>query len=54
MRRSAFTGDAAQRKLDKKHRGDMDRQIATAYQGKSHELLAEVEPWIEEQAWPEA
>jgi predicted RNA-binding protein YlxR (DUF448 family) len=50
--RSAFIRDAAELYLATKRRRDMDRQIATAYEGKSHELLADTEPWIEEQAWP--
>jgi len=36
-----------------KHRRDVDRKIATAYAGKSHDLLADAEAWVEEQAWPE-
>ena len=51
--RSAFVRDAVELYLAVKHRREVDRQIAAAFGNKSDELLADVEPWIEEQAWPE-
>ncbi len=51
--RSAFMRDAVELYLAMKHRRDVDRQIATAYGHKSHDLLVEVEAWAQEQAWPE-
>jgi len=51
--RSAFIRDAVKLYLATKHRRDVDRKIATAYAGKSHDLLADAEAWVEEQAWPE-
>lgn len=51
--RSAFVRDAVELYLVVKHRREVDRQIAAAFGHKSHDLLADVEAWIEEQAWPE-
>jgi metal-responsive CopG/Arc/MetJ family transcriptional regulator len=51
--RSAFIRDAVELYLATKRRRSVDRQIATAYGGKSHDLLVDAEAWIEEQAWPE-
>ena len=51
--RSAFMRDAVELYLATKHRREVDRQIAAAYGDKSHELLADVEAWTGEQAWPE-
>lgn len=51
--RSAFIRDAVELYLAMKHRREVDRQIATAYRARSHELLADAEAWIEAQVWPE-
>jgi metal-responsive CopG/Arc/MetJ family transcriptional regulator len=51
--RSAFIRDAVELYLAAKRRRGVDRQIASAYGDKSQELLADVEPWLGEQAWPE-
>lgn len=51
--RSAFIRDAVEMYLAAKRRRDVDRQIAIAYRDRSRELLADVEPWLGEQAWPE-
>jgi metal-responsive CopG/Arc/MetJ family transcriptional regulator len=51
--RSAFIRDAVELYLAAKRRRGVDRQIAIAYGDKSQELLADVEPWLGEQAWPE-
>jgi predicted RNA-binding protein YlxR (DUF448 family) len=51
--RSAFVRDAVELYFAVKHRREVDRQIAAAFGHKSHDLLADVEAWIEEQAWPE-
>lgn len=51
--RSAFIRDAIELYLAAKRRRGVDRQIAFAYRDKSRELLADVEPWLGEQAWPE-
>lgn len=51
--RSAFIRDAVELYLSVKRRRSVDRQIAFAYRDKSRELLADVEPWLGEQAWPE-
>lgn len=51
--RSAFIRDAVELYLAAKRRGQVDHDIAAAYGGKSRDLLDDVKPWIEEQAWPE-
>ena len=51
--RSAFIRDAVKLYLATKQRGDVDRNIAAAYAGKSRELLADARAWVEQQAWPE-
>ena len=51
--RSAFMRDAVELYLATKRRHEVDRHIAMAYGGKSRDLLDDVEPWIEEQVWPE-
>lgn len=51
--RSAFIRDAVELYLSIKHRRSVDQRIAEAYREKSRELLADVEPWLGEQAWPE-
>ena len=51
--RSAFVRDAVELYLATKHRREVDRQIATAYRNKSHDLLVDAEAWIKEQVWPE-
>lgn len=51
--RSAFIRDAVELYLSVKRRRGVDRQIAVAYRDRSRELLADVEPWLGEQAWPE-
>jgi metal-responsive CopG/Arc/MetJ family transcriptional regulator len=51
--RSAFIRDAVELYLAAKRRRGVDRQIALAYRDRSRELLADVEPWLGEQAWPE-
>lgn len=51
--RSAFIRDAVELYLSVKRRRGVDRQIAVAYRDKARELLADVEPWLGEQAWPE-
>lgn len=51
--RSAFIRDAVELYLSIKRRRGVDQQIAAAYRDKSRELLAEVEPWLGEQAWLE-
>ena len=51
--RSAFIRDAVELYLAAKRRRSVDRQIAFAYGDKSRELLADVETWLGEQAWPE-
>jgi hypothetical protein len=51
--RSAIMSDAVELYLATRHRRDMDRHIAVAYGDKSHELLLDAEPWIDEQVWPE-
>jgi metal-responsive CopG/Arc/MetJ family transcriptional regulator len=51
--RSAFIRDAVELYLAAKRRRGVDRQIAIAYGDKSRELLADVETWLGEQAWPE-
>jgi metal-responsive CopG/Arc/MetJ family transcriptional regulator len=51
--RSAFIRDAVEMYLAAKRRRGVDRQIAAAYGDKSRELLADVEPWLGDQAWPE-
>jgi metal-responsive CopG/Arc/MetJ family transcriptional regulator len=51
--RSAFIRDAVELYLATKRRRQVDNDIAAAYGGKSRDLLDDVEPWIEEQVWPE-
>jgi metal-responsive CopG/Arc/MetJ family transcriptional regulator len=51
--RSAFIRDAVELYLAAKRRRQVDGNIAAAYGGKSRDLLDDVEPWIEEQVWPE-
>jgi metal-responsive CopG/Arc/MetJ family transcriptional regulator len=51
--RSAFIRDAVELYLAAKRRRGVDRQIALAYRDRSRELLADVEPWLGEQAWAE-
>jgi metal-responsive CopG/Arc/MetJ family transcriptional regulator len=51
--RSAFIRDAVEMYLAVKRRRDVDQQIAIAYGDRSRELLADVETWLGEQAWPE-
>jgi metal-responsive CopG/Arc/MetJ family transcriptional regulator len=51
--RSAFMRDAVELYLATRHRREVNRKIATAYATKSHDLLADAEAWLEDQAWPE-
>lgn len=51
--RSAFIRDAALLYLATKSCRNVDRQIATAYRTKAHDLLLDAEAWLGEQAWPE-
>jgi metal-responsive CopG/Arc/MetJ family transcriptional regulator len=51
--RSAFMRDAVELYLAMKQRREVDGRIAAAFGRKSQDLLADVEAWIEEQAWPE-
>jgi len=51
--RSAFIRDAVELYLATKRRRQVDRNIVAAYGSKSRDLLDDVEPWIEEQVWPE-
>lgn len=51
--RSAFIRDAVALYLAVKRRQGVDRQIALAYRDTSRKLLADVETWFREQAWPE-
>ena len=51
--RSAFLRDAAELYLATKHHREVDRQIATAYGARSHDLRGDVEAWTTEQAWPD-
>ena len=51
--RSAFIRDAVELYLAAKRSRQIDGNIAAAYGGKSRDLLDDVEPWIEEQVWPE-
>lgn len=51
--RSAFIRSAVELYLAAKKRRGIDAQIATAYRGASESMLDDVEPWLEEQAWPE-
>lgn len=51
--RSAFIRDAVELYLAAKRRRQVDNDIAAAYGGKIRDLLDDVEPWIEEQVWPE-
>jgi metal-responsive CopG/Arc/MetJ family transcriptional regulator len=51
--RSAFIRDAVELYLATQRRRGVDRQIAIAYGDKPRELLADTEPWLGEQAWPE-
>lgn len=51
--RSAFIRDAVELYLATKRRRQVDHDIVAAYGGKPRDLLDDVEPWIEEQAWRE-
>jgi metal-responsive CopG/Arc/MetJ family transcriptional regulator len=51
--RSAFLRDAVELYLATKHRREVDRQIATVYGARSHDLLGDVGAWTREQAWPD-
>jgi metal-responsive CopG/Arc/MetJ family transcriptional regulator len=49
--RSAFIRDAVELYLAVKRHQGIDRQIAIAYRDRSRGSVADVEHWLEEQAW---
>jgi metal-responsive CopG/Arc/MetJ family transcriptional regulator len=51
--RSAFVRSALRRYLQAKERARIDDALRAAYGGRADEALADIEPLIESQAWPE-
>jgi metal-responsive CopG/Arc/MetJ family transcriptional regulator len=51
--RSAFIRSAIELYLAARRKRAIDASIADAYRDADRELLADAEPWLEEQAWPE-
>lgn len=51
--RSAFLRSAVRHYLRMKERASIDEALRRAYAGQEDEALAEIEPLIQGQAWPE-